>query len=443
MLEPWDELLALQKQHRICKQDVENLKASCLREHGKTHVIECSECWTRLVYRMRDRYLNSPTKEWFFGRRNFLQELDSIFSRAHDHEIGFDVVEQRILDEKNEWYQDRVRGLGLLAAAESPEQARSFQQKLNDPSITTHQLHSELRSIMDSSLLHSEEAFATFISRLQASESAQGRIDASVDIFFQPGHDMARDPKARKYIEMFQSGMPLADAINVMLRDRQASEGSQEEKQRLQRKLEELRRAKAAHELDKAKRDKTRQDKGRAALHNDAQHNLSPCSVCSESPDAKKFHICQLCQILGGLYDVIAEPILFCSDECRDEGYELHLGTHECASGQSCTRLNDGDVDMEFGEMATLIFCRHCVQDLYKPSVFCSPYCFDTNFQQHSDKVHITEQHKAQQETTDDDQLEYDAEGKSRHRARKIEDHLVTLDEAMTEWQQKTGASLT
>lgn len=327
MLEPWDEVISLQRERQLCADDVQAIQSSCLTDHGKKHPIECPDCWNRLVNRIRDRYLNSASKEWFSGRRPFLLELDTLFSKAHSREVDLKAIEQRILDEKREWYRDKVKVLGLQHATKSPSEEQVLQQRLNDRSIPTDQLISELRRAFSDGAVQNEEAFNGFIERLRLASTPQARVDAYVDIFFQPNHDPSGAAKSHKYIDMVRNAVPISDIINAIIRDRHAAERDRNEKQISHRqnveKLEELKRAKAAHELDKSKRDKARQDKARAAaaLADDQQHNLSPCLACSKIPDPQDFIICPLCQILGELFHLRIKPAIFCSEECENARY--------------------------------------------------------------------------------------------------------------------------
>ncbi|KAI1140991.1 hypothetical protein F5Y05DRAFT_375873 [Hypoxylon sp. FL0543] len=442
MLEPWDEGIALQRERRRCADDVQAIKTSCIKDHGKKHPIECPDCWTRLLNRIRDRYLNSASKEWFSGRRPFLLELDTMFSKAHSFEVDLKAIEQRIFDEKNEWYRDKVKNLGLQHAAKSPSEERTLQQRINDRSIPTDQLASELRGAFSDGAVNNQEAFNGFVERLKLAQSSQERNDAYVDIFFQPNHDPAGAARSQKYIDMVRNGTSIADVFSAMIRDRHSAKGDQEQKQALQKKLEELKRAKAAHELDKARRDKARQDKARAAAPANDQYDFPPCSVCSKLPDMQDFIVCPLCQIFSAYYGLRTEPTTFCSQDCEDRQYESHVkAVHECASGQECVRLHDEDVEMDDGG-TVLVFCRECVETLGIPSTFCSSRCFNENFQHHRDDVHLPERRSTRHEIDDENQLEYDTEDKTRYRARKIEEHLVTFDDAMAEWQRKTGATL-
>ncbi|KAI1501668.1 hypothetical protein F5X99DRAFT_195895 [Biscogniauxia marginata] len=444
MLEPWDEVLALQKERLLCAEDVQAIKASCVKEHETKHAIECAECWTRLLNRMRDRYLNSATKEWFSGRRTFLQELDTMFSQLRARELDFKAIEQRIIDEKKEWYRDKVRNLGLHSATKSPAEASALQRKLNDRTLTADQLASDLRETFSDGAIQSVEAFNTFIDQLKTARSSKARNDAYIDIFFQPTYDPAGTARSQKYIDMVTNGVPIVDAINAMLHDHQSAKGDQDQKQQLQKQLEELRRAKAAHELSKAKKDKAQQDKAKATASSNSQYNLVPCSVCAKDADAQNFLACPLCQILAEHYGLQSETTLFCSQNCHDEGYEEHLNAaHECVAGKECTLVADEDVEMDTGDQPMLTLCRECVKTLDTPSTFCSLRCFGKNFQRHRDEVHLPGRQKAGLEVRDEGQLEFDPEDRTKYRAREIGNHFVTLHDAIAQWQQNTGATVT
>ncbi|KAH8662043.1 hypothetical protein BX600DRAFT_512919 [Xylariales sp. PMI_506] len=444
MLEPWDEVLALEKERQLCADDVEAIKSSCAKDHSKAHVTECPECWSRLVNRMRDRYLNSATKEWFSGRRMFLQELDTLFSQAHEGKTDIKAIEQRICEEKKEWFRDKVRNLGLQAAAKNPTEARDLQQKMNDRSIPADQLALQLREAFSDSVLNSEEALGNFLGRLKAAKTPQAKAEAYIDVFFQPEHDPSGAARSKEYIEMVRNGTPMTELINVMLRDRQSSLGSQDQKQNLQKKVEEFRRAKAAHELQKSKKAKQRQDKANAAAAlTEPSHNFPPCLVCSKNIDTQDFSLCPICLVLGEKYHMNEEPnVVFCSTECWDKGYASHNEeAHACASGSGCITIQDEDVDMDDeGDAACL--CRECVEELEMESVFCSPRCFDSNFQRHREDVHIPRREHAGELVDDEKDLEYSPEDKTRYRARKIEDHFMLLHDATADLAEKMEISV-
>ncbi|KAI0476115.1 hypothetical protein GGR56DRAFT_641267 [Xylariaceae sp. FL0804] len=437
MLEPWDEVLTLQRERQRCAEDVKTIKASCAREHGKKHVMECAECWARLINRMRDRYLNSASKEWFSGRRAFLQDLDVMFSRAHQRGVTFKAIEQRIFEEKKEWYRDRIRNLGLHSAVGSPAEARALQQRLNDRSITTDQLASELRDTFSDGAVQNEEALNGFVERLKLARSPKARADAYIDIFFQPNHDPVGAAKCQKYIDMVANGIPIADALNAMLRDRQTAKGDHEQRQKLINKLEELKRAKAAHELGRVKKDQQREERARAAALSDDAPEMPLCSVCSREKPRNAL-VCPLCQVLAEHYKARDQATIYCSPECQEKDYDSHCeAMHMCPSGKECLMLKDEDEPMDSVD-STLVCCKECVEVLKMPSIFCSPSCFDTNFQAHRDGVHLPARRTTGREVNDEGQLEFDPDNKDRYRARRIQDHLVTFQDAMAEWQRNT-----
>lgn len=109
-------------------------------------------------------------------------------------------------------------------------------------------------------------------------------------------------------------------------------------------------------------------------------------------------------------------------------------------SGQDCRNLQNDDVDMDDGEDGDPVYCRECVTDLEVPAIFCDAKCYDANFQRHREDVHLPEREKLHRGFDDERELEFAADDRSRYRARKIEDHFITQNEAFREYEQKTGA---
>ncbi|KAF2968690.1 hypothetical protein GQX73_g4869 [Xylaria multiplex] len=442
MLDPWDELENLQKGRRdslACARDLESIRDSCIREHGKSHVVECPECWTRLINRLRDRYLNSAIKEWFSGRRAFLQELDDLFAKARQREVDFKTIEERIANERKEWFRDKVCNLGLHSATRSPAEAQALKQKANNRDIPIDQLALELRECLGADAKLHEEVSVRFLNNVKTTPTPTARAHAYIDALFQPECDPASTAKLRKYIDMITDGKPIADMISAMVRDRQPTKGDLDEKQRLQKKLEELRRARAAHELDKNKRDQMRQAKAQAAI-NDAADSMPPCSVCSKTVGPQKFMACPLCQVLADYYKLLDGPTLFCSETCLEKGYESHVeASHECSSGPDCLNIIDPDSEMEV-DQPLVVFCQECIEDLGQRSAFCSSRCFEANFQRHRDRAHFSERERRHHELDEEGQIESDPEDDMGYSDRKSEPHIVSLRDAVTNWQQKTEA---
>ena len=454
MLEPWDEVLTQEKERQSCAEDVTAIQVACVADHNKLHVAECTECWPRLLNRMRDRYLNSATKEWFSGRRLFLQDLDTLFTQAHEYKTDLKTIEQRISDEKREWFRDKSKNLGLQSAVKSPAEAKTLQQKLNDRSIPVEELVPEFRNALGEDVSGNQKPLDDLLERLKTAKSPQSRAEAYVDIFFQPGKDTEGVTKSQKYIEMIRNGTSIADVIHSMLRDRQASKGNQEQKQALQKKLEELRRAKAAHEVDKAKKAKLKQEALSAAVVEDV---AEVCLACSQTIPGD-YTSCPLCDVLAETYSIRKEPTFFCpTEECSVKGQVriLPLGSslfysqdgqdahwneaHECASGDHCTDLLKEDVDMD-GDNRITVLCRECVEAFKVESVFCSPQCYNDNFQRHREGVHLSEWAKIGEIADDDDDLEHLPGDESKYRAKKIEKHYIVFGDVLADLVKKATA---
>ncbi|RYP82505.1 hypothetical protein DL769_001611 [Monosporascus sp. CRB-8-3] len=419
MLEVWDEVLNLDKERQRCADDLEKLKAACAGDHAKRHITQCPECWDRLVNRMRDRYLNCATKEWFSGRRLFLQELDTMFSKARSGVLDFKIIEQRIHDEKKEWYRDKISNMGLHSATKSPSEAKLLQQKLDDREMPTEELASELRGAIRDDALPDEAAFDNFLNRLKDAGTTQARNDIYIDTLFQPRRDPEKAAMYQRYMEMIRGGDTIQSVVDAILHDRRWAQSNEEQKQRLQGKLEELKRAKAAHELSLAKKQKARQDKATAAAASNSQYDLPPCSVCSKALDAQDFLACPLCHLLGEQYGLGNGPILYCSETCHEDDYNdrNRIGKQHITARQA----------RPVSTYATLTW------KWTRPGG--SLYFAENG-------VHIPERKKARVEVDDESQLEYASEDKTQYRARNIEEHLVTLGDAVEEYQQRTGATV-
>lgn len=114
---------------------------------------------------------------------------------------------------------------------------------------------------------------------------------------------------------------------------------------------------------------------------------------------------------------------------------------HSCNFGPQCSRNQDADVEMDEDALEPVI-CRECVGTHRIPSSFCSARCYQMNFQTHRDSVHLPERKKSHNEWNDENQLEFAEQDKSQYGAKKIEDHIILLSEAVAEYQEKTGIRL-
>lgn len=318
MGEIWDDVLATQKEKDTLRNAINADKETCANEHQKRHPVECEECWPRIINRIRDRYLNSSTREWFSGRRLFLQELDTMFAEARERKRTIVEIDERIQTEKEEWCRDKLKTLGLASATDRPATINSV---LNEKSKPFEELVSDLREILSKDPSDSQQAFKDFTEKLEAAKSPDAKIEVYVETFFPPQSDSEGALSCKKYIDMVRGGSSMSEAVTTMVRDRQFQGSKKEEKQFYLRQKDELTRAKAANDAAKAKKAKAKQDRARAAAAAAQEHDLPPCTNCGKKLDDQALRICDFCVALSEVYGFAERsPTYFCSESCFEAG---------------------------------------------------------------------------------------------------------------------------
>lgn len=434
MGEIWDDILSSKKEQEALSEAINADKERCTTEHKQRHPVACAECWPRIINRMRDRYLNSSTKEWFSGRRAFLQELDTMFAEAREHKITIDAIDQRIKAEKLEWVRDKLKALGLASATDRPEEVKAL---LNDPDKTVPQLISELRTVLSRDSADSEKAFQDFIARLGVAVSPEGKIEIYIETLFQTKNNPEGAAKSQKYIELVRTGTSVCEVINLMVRDRQSQDTKKGQQQYYEKRKVELTRAKVANDAAKAKKAKAKQDRLRAAAAAAQEYDLPPCAKCKNIVDPQNLHFCSLCVTLSELYGFSERSsTYFCSEECWDTGLTPHSDEvgHRCAGGDGFRRT-EGATSQGAG------FCKECLTEHKVETYFCCLQCFDENFQAHRENVHMPKRDKVGEIYEDEDDLDYASSNSLQYRAKRIEDHWIPLEIAVKQWADKLGAT--
>ncbi|KXJ94207.1 hypothetical protein Micbo1qcDRAFT_159252, partial [Microdochium bolleyi] len=259
LAEPWTEVVALQRDRARCATDLTAIKQACARDHDKDHALECAQCWPKLVGRLRDLYLNPSSPQWFSGRRDFLQELDGLFTKAQCEQNAapdFKPIDHHVRKENEEWFRDKAANLGLLKATQSQSEARELQSKLSDRELPVEQLVSELRSAFPAarSDVSNEAFFRQFLERIEAAPTPKEQADVYSKAVFNAGENTAESAEADKYVKLINGGTHPSQVLETLLRDRESSQGQQDERRRLRKQLEELRRAKAAYQTAQSRR---------------------------------------------------------------------------------------------------------------------------------------------------------------------------------------------
>ncbi|KAF3000004.1 hypothetical protein E8E14_002493 [Neopestalotiopsis sp. 37M] len=385
---------------------------------------------------MRDRYLNSSTKEWFSGRRVFLQELDTMFAQALEKKATVGAIEQRIQTEKIDWVRDKLKNLGLASATDRPEDIKAL---LNDQEKPVPQLISELQTVLSSDKMDSEKVFNDFMARISAATSPEAKIDIYIETLFQTKNDPESATKCQKYIDLVRAGTSVSEVITLMVRDRQSHGDRKERQQFFEKRKVELTRAKVANDAAKAKKAKAKQDRLRAAAAAAQEYDLPPCAKCDGVLDTQSLHYCPLCVTLNELYGFPeCSSTYFCSDECWQSGILPHRAKagHACAGGDGFKQSEESEAEMHASG-----FCKECIEDHKVETYFCSLKCFDDNFQAHRENVHVPKREAGGEIGEDEKDLAYTSSDSSRYRAKRIEDHWIPLDDAVKQWAHKLGGT--
>ena len=118
----------------------------------------------------------------------------------------------------------------------------------------------------------------------------------------------------KKYFNMLKDGTPLGQIIDRILNDRKEATGAHVKIGQVKKRLEELRRARTAYELQKTKKASISEHKVPEELY-----NLPACHSCGQMPKTRDFLSCPICMVLvqNGVRD---RQTVWCSSECNTEG---------------------------------------------------------------------------------------------------------------------------
>ncbi|KAK2601017.1 hypothetical protein N8I77_010500 [Diaporthe amygdali] len=411
MGEAWDELAALRTRRGECAEEVARIKAKCAQDHPQhKHVLECRECYPKVIDRMRSWYLDTKNQEWFSGREVFLAELRALFAAALDHAVGLEEIDARIDAERRKWYQEQIKA--------SPSIRKSLEELTNHKEVLAkvgsgapfEDLMEAMQAALDGS--SSREDAKKSLDRLMVAKSPEERYQLYKETFFQGSSDEHVSEKTQLYADRLQTGATMDEIVNKISLDRRSSIGASDQKERNRKRIDELRRARAAHELQKSKKASGRKD-----------------SSQKPQPPSEILVNVHLCIILGLII--------------ANGKQELHLEeSHACASGNYCTQITDEDIDMDM-DSKWLLLCRECTHLHKVESIFCSMRCADVNFRRHREEVHIPgRMRRSIQVNRDIDDIVFDGEDRSRYHARDIKSHVVPLDDMLEDFAQRNGVDI-
>ncbi|TQW00972.1 hypothetical protein IF1G_00903 [Cordyceps javanica] len=325
--EHWSELNAARSQRSLCVADVDKLKSLCVQDCGKKHVVECKDCYGKVLDRMRKRYSESQEKEWFSQRRMFLQELDDLFTDVKNNNGSLQAIEAHIESEKEAWYRWVLRRHpDFLEVAEHDAPIEEMRGMLGDPDRSREELVAMMWLGVGKPENWSEkvDAFVEKVSALKGKPDELKKLYITEIFKGVDGNSVLEH--AQPYLDEYQASdsLTLEQIVGRIVEDHHRSRSSQPQRDTHASRLNELRRAKTAFE-QKRKESKAllREAQAKSVLY-----NLPPCATIVQ---------------LGGS----DELTVYCSEDCYQKGQEEHIGKrHDCSAGENCIQLKDEDTEM-------------------------------------------------------------------------------------------------
>ncbi|KAL2260732.1 hypothetical protein VTK26DRAFT_5165 [Humicola hyalothermophila] len=324
----------------------------------------------------------------------------------------------------------------------------------------------EIAEILGEGPLAGEEGRLGDVSgRLAAAETeGQERMAGVLREVFFAGEDGSVPDANRKYLDMMaHQGLTMEQVVDRILEERQAASGARDQANELSQRLDELRRARAAHELQKSRKAQRRESLAQQKVP-DELYDLPACAVCGSAPRTEDFFSCAICTILAGR-GIREGQTVFCSRSCEAKGQASHAEAHLCSSGSKCVLLPQNRKPSTSNDQENPTqnpapqspdearFCTECLTSLRQPTLWCSLACAESDFQRHREEEHLPERKRLGLEVNDEDQLEYfkdntEGDGSStsssskRYRAKDISAHTTSLDEAAREWEERNKVKL-
>lgn len=316
--ENWSELNAARSQRSLCAADVEKLKSACAQDHGKKHVAECKECYSKVLDRMRKRYSESQEKEWFSQRRAFLQELDDLFTDAKEYKQDLQSIEAHIESEKEAWYRWVLRrNPDFLEVAEHDTPLEEMRGMLDDPDRSREELVAMMWQGVGKPDDWSKKVddFVEKVSQLKDKPAELKKM--YIDEFFKQGSEGPVLNFAQSFLDEYQGSdtLTLEQIISRIVEDNHRSKSSQTQRDTHASRLDELRRARTAFE-QKRKENKALLQKAQAKPE---LYDLPPCAVCQRAVSTNEVFSCSLCQTIvqmGGN----GKLTVYCSEDCYHKG---------------------------------------------------------------------------------------------------------------------------
>ncbi|KAL2172613.1 hypothetical protein VTG60DRAFT_4732 [Thermothelomyces hinnuleus] len=464
------------------------IRSSCRDRQGDhKSLVTCPQCYEAVLDAFRSRYLGSSPnsgaegpgsgqkqqaarQEWFASRPAFVSALNLLVDSAKEYQISPREIDDRVREERARWYAERVRSLLLRLMVEDPSGRGAVFEKLEDLSSgDAVALAREVADILSKGPFAPEQGTAEGVAEKLLAASASDETADKAEVFreaFFTAEDGTVPEDHQKYLDLLlHQGLSMEQVVDRILEERQTATGAREQTEKLNQRLDELRRARAAHEAQKTRKAQRRESLAQQKVP-DELYELPACAVCGGETSTEEYFTCSICTILAGA-GVQDKTTVFCSEKCEQQSHPSHAATHTCSSGLSCIQLrephrqtpketntssngqnqdqqqdmpmtdapplantgdNGGDDDgnnnnnhnhnddndnssssssSSSSDANELHFCTECLTCLKQPTTWCSLACADASFPSHREEVHLPLRKKlGLGETADEAQLE-------------------------------------
>lgn len=313
--ERWTELNNARRQRRQCAEDVAHLKRACEDAHHKEHVVQCADCYGKIVDRMLTRYRNGEGREWFAGRTAFLQELEAMFHEVKQQRRRLEQVEARISSEKEAWYRWMLREHpAFLAVAEKGAHQTKLRSLLDDLDQTRGGLVKSMWEGMGQpdGWSHRVDDFTEKVAATGGDEAKLRDIYKAEFLLNLAAGDV--QDHAQPFLDEYQNNRTttMEDIVDSIVKEDQLNRTSQWQRDAHVKRLDELRRAKTAFEQNKSR--------DRGSRPREELYDLPPCLVCQGPVDVKDIFSCSVCQILCQMRNE-RQMTVYCSEDCYYRGH--------------------------------------------------------------------------------------------------------------------------
>ncbi|KAJ9132401.1 hypothetical protein NKR19_g9312 [Coniochaeta hoffmannii] len=407
--EPWDHL----SRHKARKSSLLAaslaIQAACPRDpgHATTPASGCKHCRRKIVDAISARYLSAPETEWYADRRTFLQHLAELFPAVKRGEVDASGIEDRVMDEKRRWFRESVRRIaGTAGAAGMSAEKEELARLLDDRKIKFEDFCERVREVV-SRVLKTGVPEGALEKLMGAGNDAKARAEVYKEVFFFPFGEKAEvGESTRKCVEMVEQGVSMTKIAAKMLEHRKQALADRAELERLQNRIEYLKKAKATW-LAQRKRREGAEEKPKAQ---------PPCFSCGNVPDEADPLSCAVCHVAVAR-EIMEQTVVYCSEKCQEAAHDRHVEeAHSCAAGERCTTLYqpEDDATGTTDDEGEVYICKQCLEQHKAVAVFCVLACADAGFKRHHEEVH--------------------------HGAgswQPVSQHLVTLEQALRDMQEK------